>query len=208
MSIRYCIIAASANSLFYLCKCMWILISHEIVCVLRRQSTEHAEVWMWTWLEEGSQGLSDSGTWWDLMWSQRGDSIHLTCALRLLLSPQSKAKCIPGSVLWLRLHGPHWFGSVKSKGQVKRGYWWMGPCDVRVEDRADTQDSSCGKARIPLLNHMVVFTSSTNGANSSFSKVQATSPAWTDGLGCNDCPCYSCTLGPTLKDAWLYRQQR
>lgn len=40
----------------------------------------------------------------------------------------------------------------------------MGPCDVRVEDRADTQGSSCGKARTPLLNHMVVSISSTNGA--------------------------------------------
>lgn len=82
----------------------------------------------------------------------------------------------------------YWYGSVKSKGQVKRGHWWMGPCDVRVEDRADTQDSSCGKARTPLLNHMVVSVSSINGANSSLSKVQATSPACTGGLGCTELP--------------------
>lgn len=64
----------------------------------------------------------------------------------------------------------------------------MGPCDVRVEDRADTQGSSCGQARTPLLNHMVVSISSTNGANSSLSKVQATSPACTGGLGCTALP--------------------
>lgn len=81
----------------------------------------------------------------------------------------------------------YWYKSVKSKGQVKRGHW-MGPCDVWVEDRSATQDSSCGKARIPRLNHMAVSTSSTNGANSSLSKVQATSPACTDGLGCTELP--------------------